>query len=140
VDAFQSSTHICSEPAACGPANFCIDSDTTTICHTRHFPDEIRAPWVAIDFAFSISVTAVEIENHHWDRVGAVEVRVTNTLPTDDTTMFSGGELFGIYTPGTVRLEEAPKQGRFVLIQRHPGQYPNDVLFMDEIRVFGFSG
>ena len=98
VDATQSSTHTCGGCSG-GPAKFCIDSNLTTICHTQHHVD--KAPWVALHFAASTTVTVIELVNSQWDRVGTVEVRVTNSLPTDASTMFSGGELFGSYTPGT---------------------------------------
>ena len=137
VDAVQSSTHTCVGCSA-GPARFCIDSNHSTICHTLHHVD--NAPWVALSFKVSITVTAVEIVNSQWDRVGNVEVRVTNTLPTDGSTMFSGGHLFGSYIAGNKRLEATPRQGMFVLVQRHPGQFPNDVLITEDRKFFGFKG
>ena len=86
-------------------------------------------------------MTAVEFVNakSSWDRVGPVEVRVTNTLPIDGSAMFSAGEFFGSFKPGNGdKLEGTPRQGKIVLIQRHPGKVPNDVFIMQEIRVFGF--
>jgi len=73
-----------------------------------------------------------------------VDVRITESLPTDGKTMFSGGELFGRFsgpgtTGGVVTLEETPKQGTYVLIQRNKGQFPNEVLIVSDIRVFTSS-
>merc|ERR1712142_654160 len=139
VAAVLSSTHMCIGCSG-GPAKFCIDSDISTLCHSKHFAD--KAPWIAVRFSEPVTVTGVEFVNAkaYWDRVGPVEVKVTNTLPKDGTTMFSDGELFGNFKPGNNnRLEGNPVKGKVVLVQRLPGQYPNDVLIMEEIRVFGFT-
>merc|ERR1712142_812110 len=139
VAAVLSSTHMCIGCSG-GPAEFCIDSDISTLCHSKHLAD--KAPWIAVRFSEPVTVTGVEFVNAkaYWDRVGPVEVRVTNTLPKDGTTMFSDGELFGNFQPGNNnRLEGNPVKGKVVLVQRLPGQYPNDVLIMEEIRVFGFT-
>merc|ERR1712142_132752 len=139
VAAVLSSTHMCIGCSG-GPAKFCIDSNVSTLCHSKHFAD--KAPWIAVRFSEPVTVTGVEFVNAkaYWDRVGPVEVRVTNTLPKDGTTMFSDGELFGNFKPGNNnRLEGNPVKGKVVLVQRLPGQYPNDVLIMEEIRVFGFT-
>merc|ERR1712142_944893 len=139
VAAVLSSTHMCIGCSG-GPAEFCIDSDISTLCHSKHLAD--KAPWIAVRFSEPVTVTGVEFVNAkaYWDRVGPVEVRVTNTLPKDGTTMFSDGELFGNFKPGNNnRLEGNPVKGKVVLVQRLPGQYPNDVLIMEEIRVFGFT-
>ena len=146
LEAVQSSTHNCSvTEEVCGPANLCIDSDLNTFCHTA--PNGDTAPWFALMFSDSVTVTDIELEISRGkrDRVGNVEVRITNCLPTDGNTKFTGGEFFGNFsgpdTPGRfVSLSNKPTQGRFVLVQRDQGEYPNNVLIMEDIRVFGPSG
>ena len=146
LEAVQSSTHNCSvTEEVCGPANLCIDSDLNTFCHTA--PNVDTAPWFALMFSDSVTVTDIELEISRGkrDRVGNVEVRITNCLPTDGNTKFTGGELFSNFsgpdTPGRfVSLSNKPTQGRFVLVQRDQGEYPNNVLIMEDIRVFGPSG
>merc|ERR1719206_629037 len=142
VDVKISSSHTCST-GQCGPgkAEYCADDVATTICHTRHGADNF--PWIALEFSAPVQVTKVEILNaqSQWERIGTVDVRFTESLPTDGQTMFSDGELFGSFTgPGTtggvVTLEETPKQGTFVLLQRNKGQHPNEVLIVSDIRVF----
>jgi len=142
VDVHISSSHTCST-GQCGPgkAEYCADDVGTTICHTRHGADNF--PWIALEFSAPVQVTKVEILNaqSQWERIGTVDVRITESLPTDGQAMFSDGELFGSFTgPGTtggiVTLEETPKQGTFVLLQRNKGQHPNDVLIVSDIRVF----
>merc|ERR1719206_48905 len=142
VDVHISSSHTCST-GRCGPgkAKYCADDVGTTICHTRHGADNF--PWIALEFSAPVQVTKVEILNaqSQWERIGTVDVRITESLPTDGQTMFSDGELFGSFTgPGTtggvVTLEETPKQGTFVLLQRNKGQHPNEVLIVSDIRVF----
>ena len=98
-------------------------------------------------FSDSVTVTDIELEISRGkrDRVGNVEVRITNCLPTDGNTKFTCGEFFGNFsgpdTPGRfVSLSNKPTQGRFVLVQRDQGEYPNNVLIMEDIRVFGPSG
>ena len=102
-----------------------------------------RAPWVAVQFSDPVWVTGVELSNakSNWERVGQVEVRVADNIPTDGSTVFSGGELFGVFIPGdNDRLEGRPRKGRFVIIQRDGGEDQKGVLIMEEIRVFGYDG
>ena len=142
VDAVQSSTHACSRPEICGPAKFCIDSNIKTFCHTAHNNDKF--PWIALKFLKPVLVTSVELESGEMDRLGGVEVRITDTLPVDDNTKFTGGELFGSFTGSVaeniVSLRNKPTQGTFVVVQRDQGQHPNNVLIINEIRVFGTTG
>merc|ERR1712013_636329 len=145
ADVKISSSHTCST-GQCGPgkAEYCADDVGTTICHTRHGADNF--PWIALEFSAPVQVTKVEILNaqSQWERIGTVDVRITESLPTDGKTMFSGGDLFGRFsgpgtTGGVVTLEETPKQGTYVLIQRNKGQFPNEVLIVSDIRVFTSS-
>jgi len=142
VDAVQSSTHACSTPEICGPAEFCIDSKIETFCHTAHNNDKF--PWIALRFSKPVLVTSVELEGYSWDRHGAVEVRITDTLPVDGNTKFTGGELFGSFTGSDaeqlVSLRNKPTQGTFVVVQRDQGKHPNNILVVNEIRVFGRTG
>ena len=76
--------------------------------------------------------------------MGTVEVRITDSLPGDGNTKFTGGELFGTFTGSDaekiVSLRNKPTQGTFVLVQRDQGKHPNNIFLMDEIRVFGTTG
>ena len=85
-------------------------------------------------------MTRVDIysANSSWDRVGDLEVRVTNTLPADGSTVFSGGELFGIYPSRAKNFEGTPQWGMYVVVQRNSGQLTKDSLIMNEIYVFGY--
>ena len=83
-------------------------------------------------------VTKVDIYSASWARVGDLEVRVTNTLPTDGSTVFSGGELFGIYPSRARNFEGTAQRGMYVVVQRNSGQLPKDSLIMNEISVFGY--
>jgi len=134
TEVFQSSTHPCSKPDICGAAQRCIDSNITTFCHTK--TDD--APWFALNFSVPVVVTKVDIYSASWARVGDLEVRVTNTLPTDGSTVFSGGELFGIYPSHERNFEGTPQRGMYVVLQRNSGQLPKDSLIMNEIWVFGY--
>ena len=141
MSAEQSSTHNCSAPTICGPANFTIDSDPKTFCHTNRLGDE--APWVGLMFSDPVWVKAVEINNHQsWDRVGTIDIRITNSLPTDGWFPYTGeeflGSIFGQNTSERVlTLNGSPKQGLFLLVQLTSKAYPNSTLIIREIRVFG---
>eukprot|EP00090_Calanus_glacialis_P024685 TRINITY_DN38360_c0_g1_i1.p1 TRINITY_DN38360_c0_g1~~TRINITY_DN38360_c0_g1_i1.p1 ORF type:complete len:190 (-),score=29.70 TRINITY_DN38360_c0_g1_i1:24-593(-) len=144
VDVKSSSTHPCSQPTTCGAAKFCSDSDLDTRCHTAHGASE-EAPWVALVFIDPVWVEKVELVNvrtdkHNAGRLRNVEVRITNTLPTNGRSMFSGGLVLGNFSgPATsdqfVVMEGTPKKGKIVLVQmKH-----KEPLHLREIRVFGLS-
>jgi hypothetical protein len=132
MDAVQSSTHTCGKPETCGPAKFSIDGEITTFSHTL----SDQAPWIALRFSSPVLVQRVEIL-YYDSRVRDLEVRVTNNLPEDGATVFTGGKLLGGFagpgTPGQLFTWEGPvRQGRFLLVQmKH-----KDVLVIHEIRVF----
>jgi hypothetical protein len=82
-------------------ATNCIDGHTNSMCHTQ---DE-HAPWLALEFDRPVDVKSATIYNRGdccGDRFSNAEVRVTDTLPTDGTEMFTGGQLLGSFKgPGT---------------------------------------
>ena len=93
-------------------------------------------------------MTRVEIEGYALIRVGTVEVRITDTMPGDGNTNYwgqqTGGELFGTFTGSDaetlVSLRNNPTKGTVVIVQRDQGKHPNNVIIMNEIRVFGTKG
>ena len=83
-------------------AGNCIDGDTSSdtrgghyhMCHTN----KERAPWIAIDYGTSVTVGRVEIFNRGGKagtRTRNVEVRISDTLPTSGSRMFTGGTVLG---------------------------------------------
>ena len=141
VDVKLSTTHQCSNPKTCGAAKFCSDSSLNTWCHSAGSEE---APWVALVFTGPVWVEKVELFNVNEPvaaaRLRNVEVRITNTLPTNRRSMFSGGLVLGSFSgPATsdqvIKMEGTPKQGKIVLVQmKH--KVP---LHLKEIRVFGLS-
>ena len=86
-------------------AGNCIDGDTSSdtrgghhhMCHTN----KERAPWIAIDYGTSVAVERVEIFNRGdccGQRTRNVEVRISDTLPTSGSRMFTGGTVLGRFT------------------------------------------
>ena len=86
-------------------AGNCIDGDTSSdtrgghhhMCHTN----KERAPWIAIDYGTSVTVGRVEIFNRGGKagtRTRNVEVRISDTLPTSGSRMFTGGTVLGRFT------------------------------------------
>jgi hypothetical protein len=88
-------------------ASNCINGDTsgneltTNMCHTK----SENAPWLALEFDLPVDVKSVTIYNRKdccGGRFSNAEVRVTDTLPTDGSQMFTGGRLLGSFQgPGT---------------------------------------
>ena len=101
------------------PAN-CINGDTAgNMCHS----DLENAPWLAIDFGKEVDVQMVTIFNRKdccGDRFRNAKVRVTDTLPTDGTTMFAGGELLNTYDGPAANGEEIQIKGEKDLRGRYP--------------------
>jgi hypothetical protein len=71
------------------------------LCHTKNE----NAPWLALEFDCPVDVKSATIYNREsccGERFSNAEVRVTDTLPTDGTEMFTGGQLLGSFKgPGT---------------------------------------
>ena len=97
------------------------------MCHSKQDP----VPWIALDFGeeMQVSVGKVVIVNRinccH-DRTKNLEVRLTNELPADGKSLFTGGQLLGTFDgPGTagqkieIEAEEGWEQaiGRYLLVQ-----------------------
>ena len=123
-------------------ANQCIDgkikntkSGKYNLCHSNREP----APWIALDYGkeASVSVEKVVLYNRwdgSWRRTKNVQIRISNELPTDGKTMFTGGEALGIFKgPATkgqiVEIHSGPgwkkKTGRYLIIQMNMGKGPN---------------
>ena len=75
--------------------------DGDDMCHTQKEP----CPWIALDFATSVTVNRVELVNRRnccGERTRNVYVRISDELPTSGEEMFKGGNLLGSFTgPGT---------------------------------------
>ena len=123
-------------------ANQCIDgkikntkSGKYNLCHSNREP----APWIALDYGkeASVSVEKVVLFNRwdgSWHRTKNVQIRISNELPTDGKTMFTGGEALGTFKgPATKgQIVEIPsgegwekKTGRYVIIQMNHNDYLN---------------
>ena len=83
-------------------AGNCIDGDTSSdflggllaLCITNRE----RAPWIAIDYGSSVTIERVEIFNRGdccGERTQNVEVRISDTIPTSGSQMFSEGTVLG---------------------------------------------
>ena len=79
-------------------ADKCIDGEITpierTVCHSLPEP----YPWLAIDYGYDVTVDRVEIINRKGccgNRTKNVDVRISNKLPDNAHSMFSGGSLLG---------------------------------------------
>jgi len=85
------------------PANNCIDEEAISLCSTK----KEDAPWFAIDYGHEVSVGKVILDNRGediktcptsepkcYERTAAVEIRLSNELPTDGNKMF--------FTDGTI--------------------------------------
>ena len=142
-----SNAHMSSVYSTTYAATKCIDGITTTpsLCHTRDYTHP--APWLALEFPESVSVTRVNIYNRGdgcgdscATRLRNAEVRLTDQLPTSADQMYTGGELLGtIKGPATlseiIRVEGAAKIGKYVLIQQNHQAYLN----LHEVEAFGKS-
>ena len=119
-------------------ANQCIDGEEKAkhnLCHTLSEP----APWIALDYGkeASVSVEKVVLFNRwdgSWHRTKNVQIRISNELPTDGKTMFTGGEALGAFKgPSTkgqiVEIHSGPgwkkKKGRYLIIQMKNDNYLN---------------
>ena len=136
VSALLSSTHL----AGTGKfaASVCIDGvleGKHKLCHSNKEP----APWLALEFGegAEVSVEKVLLYNR-WDnsfgRTRNVQIRISNELPTDGKTMFTGGEALGTFKgPSTkgqiVEIHSGPgwkkKKGRYLIIQMKNDNYLN---------------
>ena len=108
------------------------------------------APWFAIDYGDQVSVGKVVIANRFTccgARTAKVEVRLSNELPTDGKSMFTGGQLLGEFAgPGKnkqkieIESEEGweGKVGRYLIIQMDKTDKP-DALNLKEVTAFGKS-
>ena len=129
-------------------ASVCIDGVLKGIKSLCHSKQEL-APWLALDFGkeASVSVEKVLLYNRldgSWHRTKNVQIRISNKLPTDGKTMFTGGEALGIFKgPATKgQIVEIPsgegwekKTGRYLIIQMNH----NDILNLHETYAVGIS-
>ena len=83
-------------------AEKCIDGDIGTFCLTV---GGRMSPWIAIDYGRIVNLQRVELINREdccGGRTRNVDVRISNELPTSDSSMFPGGTLLGHFAgPGT---------------------------------------
>ena len=148
MTATQSSTYA-SDTNQFGAGN-CIDGNTGSdlgpdgryaICHTSHD----TAPWIAVDYGTSVAVERVEIFNRGTSgrRTQNVEVRISDSLPTSGSRMFSGGILLGRFAgPATdgqhiiISGQRLLTSGRYVIVQMDNG---GDVLNLRKVKAYGRS-
>ena len=150
MTATQSSTY--ANAAEKFGAGNCIDGNTSSdlgpegrygrtyaICQTSRD----AAPWIAVDYGTSVAVERVEIFNRGTSgrRTRNVEVRVSDSLPTSGSRMFSGGILVGRFAgPATdgqhiiISGQRLLTSGRYVIVQMDNG---GDVLNLREVKAFG---
>ena len=114
------------------------------MCHTKAEP----APWFAIDYGEEVRVSVgktVIVNRKHCcgERAKNIEVRLSNELPTDGESMYTGGILLGKFEgPGTsggtieIESEERWEQlvGRYLIVQMDNGKHP---LHFKEVTAFG---
>ena len=116
-------------------ASVCMDGvikGKHKLCHSKN---EL-APWIALDYGENtlVAVEKVLLYNR-WDnsfgRTKNVQIQISNELPTDGKTMFSGGEALGTFkgpaTKGQINeIESGPgwekKTGRYLIIQMDMGK------------------
>ena len=106
------------------------------------------APWIALDFGSQVSVGKVVLANRInccGDRTSKVEVRLSDELPTDGKSMFTGGQLLGKFAgPGRngqqVEIKSVDgwgrKVGRYLIVQMDKTDKPNS-LNLKEVTAFG---
>merc|ERR1712179_708291 len=112
-------------------ASVCIDGVTRglhKLCHSKYE----NAPWLALDYGRKVSVERVLLFNRRdccYTRTKNVQIRISNNLPNNGKTMFSGGKaghLLGTFrgpaTRGQInRIHSGPgwekKSGRYLIIQ-----------------------
>ena len=106
------------------------------------------APWFAIDYGGRVSVGKVVLANRInccGDRTSKVEVRLSDELPTDGKSMFTGGQLLGKFAgPGRngqqVEIKSVDgwgrKVGRYLIVQMDKTDKPN-ALNLKEVTAFG---
>ena len=133
------------------------DKKNPDMCHSKQDP----VPWIALDFGeeMQVSVGKVVIVNRidccH-ARTKNLEVRLTNELPADGKSLFTGGQLLGTFDgPGTkgqkitinVKVEvdgSGPgweqMNGRYLLVQMdhtESKEGKGDSLNLKEVTAFG---
>ena len=159
IKAFMSSTDTKFKAEHCingkddGPDD--SESKNPDMCHTQETFGGKKAdpaPWFAIDFGGedAVSVGKVLLANRAsccGEKTKNVEVRLSNDLPTDGKSMFTGGQLLGKFIgPGSngqkieIDSEEGWERmvGRFLIIQMDHTDKP-DALNLKEVTAFGFS-
>ena len=130
-------------------ARVCIDGVTTgftKLCHSK----KETAPWLALDYGkgAEVSVEKVFLFNRgdgHYERTKNVHIRISNELPANGKTMFSGGEALGTFKGPATRgqtnvIPSGPgwenKIGRFLIIQMNMGKGGN-YLNLHEVQAVG---
>jgi len=129
-------------------AQYCIDGDLASICHTggENFP------WLAIKFNSDTLVQKVSIINRKvdsittkaWEKTKNLEVRVAYNLPKSGKERFTEGELLGSLAgpagPGdTINIYGSHDvYGTVVVIQVSDGNKPTIINFR-EVYVYGMS-
>ena len=124
------------------------DNKNPDMCASNQDP----VPWIALDFGeeMQVSVGKVVIVNRinccH-DRTKNLEVRLTNELPADGKSLFTGGQLLGTFDgPGTkgqkieIEAEEQMLSGRYLLVQMDHTESKGgkgDSLNLKEVTAFG---
>ena len=123
--------------------------ENTNMCHTK-VTNKVAEPnpWFAIDYGNEVRVSVgktviVNRKSCCGERAKNIEVRLSNELPADGESMFTGGRLLGKFDgPGTtgepieIESEEGWEQlvGRYLIVQMDNGEDP---LHFKEVTAFG---
>ena len=123
-----------------------LGTSVSDMCHSKGGEP---TPWLAIDYGedVRVSVGKTVIVNRKWccaDRTKNIEVRLSNELPEDGKSMFTGGILLGKFAgPGKkgerieIESEEGPWEqyiGRYLIVQMDNGAQP---INLKEVTAFG---
>ena len=117
------------------------------MCHSK----KETAPWLALDYGkgTKVSVEKVLLFNRRdggYERTRNVQIRISDNLPNNGKTMFSGGKALGTFkgpaTRGqTVEIHSGPgwekKTGRYLIIQMDMEKA--HILNLIEAYAFGIS-
>ena len=153
----MSSTFVRSSDKIGYKAELCINGKDDGPDQGKKNPDMCASkqdlvPWIALDFGeeIQVSVGKVVIVNRidccH-ARTKNLEVRLTNELPADGKSLFTGGQLLGTFDgPGTkgqkieIEAEEQMLSGRYLLVQMdhtESKEGKGDSLNLKEVTAFG---